>query len=643
MAAAGADSGALRAAAPPFLTLLGVALPLAFAALIDQYLHYLRPAQLLPAYATAWLLTAALTAPLFVALTVVLWGLGRSDRLASVREVLARALLALAAAVVIATLIKATKLWFYTFSAGEHPVPELTAGTQWLALALGLLVVLTSAGRRAVGRVSRLALWSTLAGGASLALLPLNGWPDAAPELARSQAAGADPAQRPNIVLLSIDALSAQHMSLYGAARPTTPRLDAFAAGATSYTRAYASGNYTTPAVSSLLTGTRPWTHRAFQLLAWPLPETRVRSLPAVLAHAGYQLGYVSTNAHAGAAALGFGADFQFAAHDATHDTTLCSDALMAHFKYACAAAELPLLSLFDRLAAAAHDREHDNAYADPSLATGRALEWLAHVDHRRPVFVWVHLLPPHSPYAAPAPWLGRFDPSPDARTIAETEPAWAYLLSAEPPARVRTLAARYDESVSYVDQAAGEFLARALALLGDDTAVIVTADHGESFGHGYGAHTGPGLYEEIIHVPLIIRWPHQRQAAHEARLTEQVDLAPTLAVLAGESAPASWEGHSLLSAAVAPARVFSMNFEENRRYAPLTTGSVALIEGDWKLVHYLGALHYPLMPALHDELYDLAADAGELNDRAATEPERTQSLRAELEQELRRHAARVP
>jgi arylsulfatase A-like enzyme len=126
----------------------------------------------------------------------------------------------------------------------------------------------------------------------------------------------------------------------------------------------------------------------------------------------------------------------------------------------------------------------------------------------------------------------------------------------------------------------------------------------------------------------------------------EQIDIAPTLAALAGVSPPASWEGQSLLplwnddrTAADAPSRtVFTMNFEENSSAAALSTGALAVVQGSWKLIHYLGSLHYAHMPLLQDELYDLQSDPGETNNRAAdsiAERERLGDLAAA---ELRRY-----
>ncbi len=177
-------------------------------------------------------------------------------------------------------------------------------------------------------------------------------------------------------------------------------------------------------------------------------------------------------------------------------------------------------------------------------------------------------------------------------------------------------LEARYDEAMVFSDYYSGPFLQRVLQLLGPNTAIVVTADHGESFSHSYGAHTGPGLYNEITNIPLILKLPGETAGRRCDDVVQQADIAPTLAALAGVPAPASWPGRSLVDACApgaadpVPTRpIFTMNFEQNPRFAALRTGSVAVIEGRWKLIHYMGKLHYPFMPALHDELYDVVSD----------------------------------
>lgn len=664
------DLRAWRIAALPCLAVLGVALPLTFASHCDQYLYDFRAIDLLPLYATAWLILAAAAVPFWIVVTAGLSGLESVRRPPGpfITGAIRALLLALTAVIIVATLIHCLRTWLGTFG---NALPLSADAALALALLVGALAAVTAKGRSAVRAVTPVAAACTVAGVLSLASLPLHGWPhggaEAAAQSAGATAAASQPvgagqagpvetsamipptsAGRPNIVLLTIDALSAQHMSLYGYPRPTTPELAGFASGAVTFDRAYSNGNFTTPGIATILTGTLPWTHRALQLPVWPRVSTRRTSLPAVLRRAGYTTGYVSTNAYAGGSMQGFGEYFQFARTDRLGHVTLCADGLSAYLRYVCAASELPPLEEMQRLAARFRPAS-DNLEHDPRLATEPALHWLETVDRSKPIFLWVHLFPPHSPYAAPRPWLGEFDHSRQDRDAAQTEPSWGWIQSRLSSERVYTLEARYDEATAYADYYAGQFLERVLGLLGPNTAIVITADHGESFAHGYGAHTGPGLYDEIVHIPLILKLPDETAGRRCDDVVEQADIAPTLAALAGIPAPASWEGRSLVGAcapgAADPAAdrpVFSMNFEQNPRFAALRTGSVAVVDGRWKLIHYLGRLRYPFMPPLRDELYDVVSDPGERDNLAARQPAVVRRLLGLIDTALAQHGGRV-
>jgi len=666
------DLRAWRVAALPGAAVLGIALPLTFASHCEQYLYDFRAIDLLPLYATAWLILAAAVVPCCIALGAALRGLEAIRRppgafLAGA----ARAILfALAAAITVATLIGCLRTWLHTF---HRSLPLSADAALTIAVCAGVLIAGTARGRSAIRALMPVAATCTVVGLLSLASLPAFRWHGGGAETSPSAATAAlqvpppgDPGQaqamqtatalpvstgaaRPNIVLLTIDALSAPHMSLYGYSRPTTPELARFAQGAVTFDRAYANANFTTPGVATIMTGTLPWTNRALQLPVWPLTYTRRTSLPAVLARAGYRTGYVSTNAIAGAAKQGLGQYFQFASTDRVGHVTLCADRLSKYLRYVCAASELSPLQEIDDLAARFRGPPQ-NLEHDPRLAIEPALHWLASVDRSRPIFLWVHLFPPHSPYAVPPPWLGRFDASEKDRTAASTQPSWGWIQSRLTEPQLNVLQARYDEAITYADAYAGPFLQRALEMLGPNTALVVSADHGESFAHHYGAHTGPGLYNEIIHVPLIVKLPGETSGSRCNTPVQQADIAPTLAALAGVPAPGDWEGSSLLGAcadaqsgAPAPDRaIFSMNFEQNPRFGALKTGSVAVIEGRWKLIHYMGALHYPFMPRLHDELYDVVADPGERTDLAAQQPAVVRQLQKLIDAALTRHGGRV-
>ena len=637
---------AWRIALLPAFALLGVALPLNFLAVLEAYLFSLRPSELLPTFATAWLLFAAMALPFCVAAWLALLAFQRRRR---VWRLMAALLLGVSLLINASTLLFCGLVWLRGF--GLLREAHLAVPSWAIAMALALWCTWSARGMRIARMLVSVATPVALLGACTLVSLPFFTWDTAIPgaraDFGTAQSVGAR--ARPHILLVTMDALSAERMSLYGAARETTPSLDAFAGGATTFDRMYANSNFTTAAADSILTGTRPWSHRAFKVQDWPILQTRQESLPALLSRFGYQTGYVATNPYAGAARNGFGGYFKFHRSDAVPMFHLCPDRINAILRYECEASQLPGLMLIQRSWIKLQESllfASDNLHYDPTQAIGSALAWLATVDKQEPVFLWLHLMPPHAPYAAPGPWLGRFSASPLARRSDDSEPEEInYTFSRTAPERVAALQARYDESIQYVDHYVGDFLDQALQRLGPNTVVVVSADHGESFMHGYGGHAGPALFDSIIHIPLIVKFPYQTQALRVPQLTEEVDLAPTLAELAGITPPPSWEGRSFASLSGATASqtlsskpVFSMSFEENPRYAALASGTVAVLQDNWKLVHYMGTLHYPMMPNVHDELYDIAADPGETRNRIEDQRQRAADLQHLIAAELERH-----
>ncbi|MFM7143155.1 MAG: sulfatase, partial [Alphaproteobacteria bacterium] len=152
---------------------------------------------------------------------------------------------------------------------------------------------------------------------------------------------------------------------------------------------------------------------------------------------------------------------------------------------------------------------------------------------HDEPLFLYVHTIDPHAPYDPPACYEGLFgDPAYDG-SIGTRDTFAAYLrartMSPADVARVRDL---YDEEVRFQDEMLGTLLDRLAATgLDRETMVVVVADHGEELGdHGDWEH-GQRAWEELLHVPLVVRWPGRPDLAGR-RVTEPVqivDLLPTL------------------------------------------------------------------------------------------------------------------
>lgn len=458
-----------------------------------------------------------------------------------------------------------------------------------------------------------------------------------------SGAAAPQVADRPPIFLITVDTLSAPYLPMYGHAHPTAPRLAQFAQGATVFLRTYANSNFTTPAVNSIMHGTRPWTHRAVHLEAKPLAAAQ--SLPALLRAAGYYTAAVSTNTWAAPRNLGITGHFSALSENnvcaASDPVSVLPPELQIAIRGSLAWTNLHWLVVraADWLGLCA------GRHFDPELAFAEARGMLARAPARQPLFLWIHLFPPHDPYITPAPFVGTFAPGPEARDRASTKPPDAYHARnhLDFPGLWRL---RYQEAIRYVDYHIGAFLdeLRKTGLYGRSL-IVISADHGESFSKFYGRHGGPALHEELVHIPLLLKLPAQTAGNELTQLSEQADLLPTILELAGVAERPATEGISLVPALrgrPVERAVFSMNFQQSRRLGPLDTGTVAMVEGRWKYVHYLGKINYPHIPPLEDELYDLAADPRETANQVADQAQVAERMRREIEAKLAQHGGRI-
>jgi arylsulfatase A-like enzyme len=289
----------------------------------------------------------------------------------------------------------------------------------------------------------------------------------------------------PNIILISIDTLRADHLGAYGYPGRTSPFIDSLAAKGLVFDHATVSMPSTTPSHASMMTGLYPAKHGSTTLLAPMSPN--VDTLAAALSRKGYHT----------AAAVGIhllGRPF--------------------HFDHGFADFSAP--SAGSRKAATVNA----DLFADIDRYAARS--------PRPPLFLWAHYFDCHAPYG----WW-------KANTAAEVPPI-------EGPRE--DLIRRYDESIRHVDDAVRQLLERleARGLL-KNAVICITADHGEQIGErGYAAgHVD--IYGETVRVPLIFAGggvPRERSVARAANL----DIAPTLARLAGASLRGTVDGKNLLS-----------------------------------------------------------------------------------------------
>ena len=419
---------------------------------------------------------------------------------------------------------------------------------------------------------------------------------------AREPASGAAAASRPDLLVYLVGALRADHLGCYGYPRATSPRLDAFARGATRFREGRAQAPWARPAVATLLTGLLPVAHRA-EGDADRLPE-RVVTLAERLAAAGYQTAMVTAEDGV-AGRFGFQQGFESFV--------------------------------------ALRERKRSRAVHARAAEVDRAVaELLERRDRARPLFLVVLVADPAAPYVPEARFRARLaadvrDPS------AGTRRGLAGLagLSAEAArGRASELAALYDAEIAAVDEAFGALLdrldARALAAR---TAVFFVGAHGEEFAEHGGWGHGATLFEEQLRVPFLMRLPGGSGAGTvRPGPAEQIDLAPTVLELAGLEVPAALPGRSLLAAAApgaAASRPPSFAFLGRPGHR-----SASVVRSQWKLI--LRAREEALLTRPPVELYALGSDPGEGTDLALERPLHRAWLAGELAAvEARPRAAR--
>jgi len=422
---------------------------------------------------------------------------------------------------------------------------------------------------------------------------------------------------KPDIYLITFDALRAEDMSVYGFGRRTTPNLENFAQRAFIFDSFYSNSNFTTPCTTSIETGKLPWSHRVYHIGGF-LHVAQAQNLAELLRKNGYYTANITTNYMASPILHRTAASYDALAYAAPPNSTGQWQRYSAFVG----------LNTFHTLGAMMGRFSALRIYLDallwsrtypfpPEPVFAWARDVLQRTDITQPRFVWTHILPPHDPYLPPLPYRTTF--LPDHKLNHSYE--FLSLRHETTPAGVSAsdLRARYDENIAYADHAVGDYLDwldRTGRL--DRAIVIISADHGESFEHNWYTHSGDHLYNGLIHIPLLIHLPGQQQSEHIATLAEQADLLPTILDLIGQPPPSWTDGTSLkpaLEGKSIPSRfIFTMNLERDRVFSPISKGTIAIMDDQFKYVDYLSASR--------EYLYRYRKDPQEEQDLRGAEPD---------------------
>jgi arylsulfatase len=317
----------------------------------------------------------------------------------------------------------------------------------------------------------------------------------------------------PRILLITLDTLRADHLGPWGYPLATSPFLDSIAAESVVFRNAFAPMATTAPSHASILTGLYPLQHRVTRN-GHRLSE-EVVTLAEILEGAGFETGaVVSTDRHFGAAGIVQGFDF-----------------------------------VDEPDAAEQRDRGTGSKTVELSFRPAertlrRALSWLVEHQEKSRQFLWIHLFDAHGAYVPRAQHeaaLGLSDPAIERRWK-----EYVGALGIDPEDAASTRHYRdYDTAIRYIDSSLEAFFAEAAPLGLDDFLLLITADHGEGLGdRGWWGH-GKQIYNEQIHVPLIVRWPDRRHQGRIDNIVELTDLMPTILWAAGVT-PADLRGRTM-------------------------------------------------------------------------------------------------
>lgn len=459
-----------------------------------------------------------------------------------------------------------------------------------------------------------------------------------------------------NVIIVVFDAFSAHNMSLYGYERKTTPNIDRLAERAVVYHNHYAGSNFTSSGTAALLTGTLPWTNRAFQPNGTVIEKYVDQSIFSIFPDY-HRIAY-SHNEWVNTLFDQFQRSIEewipreelyLFSSDAViqrifpndRDVSAVGWARNVKIKdegFAYSLYLSRLLSFLEETQIAAYKpqfpRGLPTAHADNGFLLEHAIDALsARVNSTSgPIFGYFHFLPPHDPYRPPREFFEYFRGD-GYRPVEKPSD----LFAREEVTDMGQRRAFYDEFILYVDREFGRFY-NALEESGvlEDTWLILTSDHGEMFERGTAGHVTDALYQPLIHVPLLIFEPGQTSRQDIYTQTSAVDLVPTVAHVAGKDAPVWTEGKILppYQPAAAPDRsVYAVRSYFADELSPLAEASVSLVKGNYKLHYYFGYSELNSKDLV--KLYDLTSDPEELFDLSEANPQITSELLAELKAEL--------
>lgn len=471
--------------------------------------------------------------------------------------------------------------------------------------------------------------------------------------------------QRPNIIIILMDAFSARHASLYGYPRPTTPNIEVFAQNSTVYHRHYSGGNFTPSGTASMLTGMLPWKHGAVAgggLVRSKFVDNNIFSL---LGKDYYRFAF-SQNTWADRLIGQYPQDvdrflspFSYSRMSGSplllnfpNDRALASSSINDFLFSLDGTQKLPGSLVFGYLSKSERDKASTSTenittsypkgfpvamngivYRNEEIYDGVFTE-LEHL-HRQntPYFAYFHLFSPHGDFKPRSNYRKLFNEDYDVASKPEhpLDKFYDGLAPYKGGDFLKNQRNLYDSLIAQVDDEFGKLVKRLEEnRMLDNSYLILTSDHGELFERGFWGHGNVFMYEGALHIPLIIRAPGQTQRKDIFAPTSNIDILPTLLSIAGKTGTAETTGKILPGFSDEPADesrpLISVHARDNSIFMPLKKMAVSMRKREHKIIAYIGYTPEPLY-----ELYDLENDPHELSDLSGKNAKILSAMKDEL------------
>ena len=388
-----------------------------------------------------------------------------------------------------------------------------------------------------------------------------------------------------NIVLITIDALRADHLSCYGYDRKTSPNIDKIAEKGIIFQNAVAPSSWTAPSMVSLFTSVYPVNHEVVHGIGgkWNPKKQEVFSaelitLAEILRNQGYTTFGVASNLHL-SRKLGFGQGFDY---------------------FEC-------LSFL------------------PAPPVNKVVyEWKKAIKKSEKFFLWVHYFDPHSPYIARTPWVDRYTSRTLTQKLNFPRKTFSQIKQLIPqfrddPQMLSNLVALYDSEIHYVDSHLGELIRE--FDLDKNTLIIISSDHGEEFlDHGQLGH-GNNVHRETINIPLIVKLPNSSEKKTVEKYVNLIDIMPTILESVDASLPEQILGKSFWK----NEGTVLENSTSHYNFSELDTENIvkAIITPQWKYIYNYNDET--------EQLYNVAEDPLEVDNLVDKEVKQSNSLKEQL------------